>query len=67
MASIGIELKFNRAIRDWAYEAIKIKEEQVIVGKPPDYAIYREAVGYMKALNSVLEQCERIEKELTGA
>lgn len=55
--------RFQKALEDKIKEAVDKRSTQVVSGGCLDYPQYREAVGFITGLQTVLSICEDIEAE----
>lgn len=58
------QIRFHQVLRDKIVEDIANEMERISNGYP-DYAVYREQVGYVRALRKVLELADEVEKGMT--
>lgn len=56
---------FHQLLRAKLTEHMNNEIERMISGEYHDYAVYREQVGYLRALKTVLEVAEEIERGMT--
>lgn len=54
---------FHRNLHNVISEEIDKRKESLAIGSANDYTSYMKQVGYLEALNSVLERCREIEKD----
>lgn len=56
---------FHRRLREKLTEHMNNEIERMVSGDYKDYAVYREQVGYLRALQTVLDLAEEIEQGMT--
>ena len=58
-------IAFHRRLREKLAETIANETDRITSGEYRDYAVYREQVGYLRALKTVLDLAEEIERGMT--
>ncbi len=56
--------RFHRLLEAKVKEVIEGESIRISNGQPPDWASYRESVGYIRGLTDALRLCEDVEKDL---
>lgn len=67
MSSVGLELRFRRALEAYAREQKQAKVDHIAGGKPTSWEEYRECIGFVRAMDKIIEACEDIERNIAGA
>jgi hypothetical protein len=57
---------FYRSLYNELIPQINNKAAELCAGRAIDYATYREEVGYIRALNDVLDKCAELERTKYG-
>lgn len=60
-----LTIPFHQQLRKEILQEIEIETNRLISGECKEYPVYREQVGYLRALKTVLEVAERIERGMT--
>ena len=56
---------FHRRLHEKLTEEIAKETDRIISGEYRDYSVYREQVGYLRALKTVLDLADEIEQGMT--
>lgn len=56
---------FRNLLRERVQKEVSDFGESVLGGEAPDYASYREYVGYIRGLNNSLKLVDEIERDLS--
>jgi len=57
------ESRFHTLLKKKIENAMQTRVGALVTGVPEDYAAYKFEVGYMTALNDVLELCQETDRE----
>jgi hypothetical protein len=58
--AIGLELFFHNRLKQYCDDRIAMKTQELIDGNARDYAEYRDAAGYIRAMREVLAEAEQL-------
>ncbi len=62
----SLDTRFHQLLKRRIEEEAATRAQYIATGAAPDYANYRERVGFVNGLSYVLELCEDIEAKLKG-
>lgn len=63
----GFDIRFARLLSEKLNDAAEDRAKTIALGMPQDWAVYREQVGYLRALQDISEHMKEIEKKLNEA
>jgi hypothetical protein len=61
---MGPKTRFHSLLEKRIQQAISDHSEAIIGGQVPDFATYRDSVGYIRGLNDALKLCDEINEDL---